>query len=142
MSEFVDVMKMAKQMCAHTDDCNDCPIYDSLSEYCKLGRPIFSSDSDFAKYESTIMEWATGNPETRYPTWQEWHSMNFPDADDYITPCDFMPRQKVEALMGKKCIDLDCSQCTKLPIPTDIAKKLGVQPITKANDTTTKEASQ
>lgn len=133
MAEFVDVLKMARRMCKNVDACDDCPIYDSLSRYCKLSRPLFSSDSDFAKCEAAIMEWGAENPELRYPTWQEWHSTNFPDFEDYITPCNFMPMQEVEALMGKRCADLRCCQCIKLPIPADVAKKLGIQPIAKEN---------
>ena len=76
---------------------------------------------------------AVGSAKTRYPTWQEWYSTNFPNFADYITPCNFMPMQEVEALMGKRCADLRCCQCIKLPIPADIAKRLGVQPIAKEN---------
>lgn len=138
MAEFVDVMKMARRMCKSIDDCGDCPIF----TLCYFDKYLKEYNGDLVQQEAAIIKWDAENPELRYPTWREWHSMNFPDAEDYITPCGFIPRQKVEALMGNKCIDLDCSQCIKLPIPADIAKKLGIQPITKANDTTTKEASQ
>lgn len=35
--------------------------------------------------------------------------------------------------MRRKCADLTCHQCINLPIPADIAKKLGIQPIAKEN---------
>lgn len=134
MAEFFEVMKQARRMCNEMDECEVCPLYDGFSECCLLSDgSLCHMDSDFARYEADIMKWAAENPESRYPTWQEWNDLNFPDSDDYNTPCGFMPKKKVEALMGKKCINLSCSQCIKSPIPADIAKKLGIQPITKEN---------
>ena len=130
MAEFVDVMKTARRMCKSMDKCYVCPLHGLFDECClQINKPYYYVDSYLARYEADIMKWGAENPESRYPTWQEWNDLNFPDADDYITPCDFMPKKKVEALMGKKCINLNCSQCIKFPIPADIAQKLGVKPI-------------
>ena len=134
MAEFVDVLKMARRMCESIDKCGDCPLMDASTELCYLDKyPKEYNDKDFIRHEAAIMKWAAENPEVRYPTWQEWNDLNFPDSDDYNTPCGFMPKKKVEALMGKKCINLSCSQCIKSPIPADIAEKLGIQPIAKEN---------
>lgn len=129
MAEFVEVMRTARRMCNEMDECEVCPLYDGFSECCLLSDgSLCHMDSDFARYEADIMKWGAEHPEVRYPTWQEWHSTNFPDFEDYITPCNFMPMQEVEALMGKRCADIRCYQCIKLPIPADIAKKLGIKP--------------
>lgn len=127
MAEFVDVMKIAKRICARASDCNDCPIYDSFSGYCKLSRPVFSSDSDFAKCEVAIMEWGTENPELRYPTWEEWQRQTFPDAPRFILPCMFV------GVIDGYCSIHNCHECAKHHIPADVAKKLGIQPIAKEN---------
>ena len=131
MAEFVDVMKIAKRICARASDCHDCPIYDFFSGYCKLSRPVFSSDSDFAKCEAAIMEWCAENPELRYPTWREWQQANFPNKSSTIRPCEFMRRGDAH------CIDYmnknSCDDCCNQPIPADIAQKLGIKPVTKEN---------
>lgn len=128
MAEFVEVMKMARRMCKNVDACDDCPIYDSLSGYCKLSRPLFSSDSDFAKCEAAIMEWGAENPELRYPTWREWQRDHFPDAAIMMRPCVYI------SYTDARCRDYkDCGDCQSQPIPADVAKKLGIQPITKEN---------
>ena len=128
MAEFVDVMKTARRMCKSIDDCADCPIYDSLSRYCKLSRPLFSSDSDFAKCEAAIMEWGAENPELRYPTWREWQRNHFPDAANTMRPCVYI------SYTDARCRDYkDCGDCQSQPIPADVARKLGIKPIAKEN---------
>lgn len=128
MAEFVDVLKMARRMCKNVDACDDCPIYDSLSGYCKLSRPLFSSDSDFAKCEAAIMEWGAENPELRYPTWLEWQRNHFPDAAITMRPCVYI------SYTDARCRDYkDCGDCQSQPIPADVARKLGIKPIAKEN---------
>lgn len=128
MAEFVDVLKMARRMCKNVDACDDCPIYDSLSGYCKLSRPLFSSDSDFAKCEAAIMEWGAENPELRYPTWREWQRDHFPDAAITMRPCVYI------SYTDARCRDYkDCGDCQSQPIPADVARKLGIKPIAKEN---------
>lgn len=70
------------------------------------------------------MDWAAEHPETRYPTWKEWSDSTFPDAYVQIAPCAFMACP----IIDKKCSK---SECLNIPIPEDIAKKLGIQPITE-----------
>lgn len=133
MAEFSEVMKQVKRMCGSIS-CDNCILPRSSDEMCIWeDAPAKLTNEEIAEIEAKTLKWAVENPEVRYPTWREWNDLNFPDADDYITPCGFMPKKKVEALMGKKCINLNCSQCIKLPIPADIAKKLGIQPIAKEN---------
>ena len=128
MAEFAELMKQARRMCGSIS-CDNCILPRGSDEMCIWeDAPARLTDEVIAKIESKTLQWAAENPEVRYPTWQEWNDLNFPDSDDYNTPCGFMPKKKVEALMGKKCINLSCSQCIKSPIPADIAKKLGIKP--------------
>ena len=134
MAEFFEVMKQARRMCKSIDNCDDCPLMDASTELCYLDKcPKEYNDKDFIWHEAAILKWGAENPEVRYPTWREWHSTNFPDSEDYITPCNFISKESVERSMRKKCADLACHQCINLPIPADIAKKLGIQPITNEN---------
>lgn len=128
MAEFVDVLKTTRRMCKSIDDCEDCPIYDSLSGYCKLSsRPMSSSDSDFAKCEAAIIEWGAENPEVRYPTWREWQRDHFHGIVDMIRPCEFMSRDDAHCFSFSG--PYGCSDCANQPIPADIAQKLGIKPI-------------
>ena len=133
MAEFFEVMKQAARMCGSIS-CDNCILPRGSDEMCVWeDAPARLTDEVIAEIEAKTMKWAAEHPEVRYPTWQEWHSTNFPDFEDYITPCNFMPMQEVEALMGKRCADLRCCQCIKLPIPADVARKLGIKPIAKEN---------
>ena len=131
MAEFVEVMKQARRMCGSIF-CDNCILSRNSDEMCIWeDAPARLTDEVIAEIEAKTLQWAAErleHPESRYPTWQEWNDLNFPDSDDYNTPCGFMPKKKVEALMGKKCINLNCSQCIKSPIPADIAEKLGIKP--------------
>lgn len=130
MAEFFDVMKQVRRMCASIS-CNNCILPRWSDEMCIWeDAPWGFTDEVIAEIEAKTLKWDAEHPELRYPTWQEWNDLNFPD---YIAPCGFMPKKKVEALTGKKCINLNCSQCMKLSIPVDIARKLGIQPIAKEN---------
>ena len=133
MAEFFEVMKQVRRMCWNIS-CNNCILPRRSDEMCILEYvPAKITDEEIAEIEAKTMKWAAENPEVRYPTWREWHSTNFPDFEDYITPCNFISKESVERSMRKKCADLACHQCINLPIPAAVAKKLGIQPITKEN---------
>lgn len=136
MAEFMEVMKATRRMCESINKCSDCPLMDASTELCYLDKcPEEYNDSDFIQHEAIIMKWAAEPRE--YPTWREWQQANFPNKSSTIHPCKYI------SYTDAHCSDYkDCGDCANQPIPADIAKKLGVQPITKANDTTTKEASQ
>lgn len=128
MAEFFEVMKQTRRMCWSVS-CNNCILPRRSDEMCILeDAPANLTDEEIAEIEAKIMKWAAENPEVCYPTWREWHSTNFPDFEDYITPCNFISKESVERSMGKRCVDLKCCQCIKLPIPAEIAEKLGIKP--------------
>ena len=99
MAEFFDVMKQVRRMCASIS-CNNCILPRWSDEMCIWeDAPWGFTDEVIAEIEAKTLKWDAEHPELRYPTWQEWNDLNFPD---YITPCGFMPKKKVEALTGKK----------------------------------------
>lgn len=120
MAELWEVTRNAHRMC-DAYDCDHCPItYESV--LCAL-----ASDKDLTygvikKFESKVMQWAKDHPEPRYPTWEEWHTKNFPDVIGNLTPCTFAPISEL------RCAETNCRACRSRPIPADIAKKLGIRP--------------
>ena len=129
MAEFVDVLKMARRMCKSIDNCDDCPLMDASTELCYLDKcPKEYNDKDFIRHEAAIMKWDAENQELRFPTWRKWQQANFPEAVTRVCACMFMSGNNA------RCDDYDkCSECLNQPIPADIAKKLGIQPIAKEN---------
>ena len=125
MAEFVEVMRTARRMCKSIDDCGDCPFLDASIELCCLNKyPKGYNDKDFIRHEAAIMKWGAENPESRYPTWREWSDKQFPDASESMRTCAFMSKERAN------CMAQDmCDTCRNQPIPADIAKKLGIQPI-------------
>lgn len=119
MAEFQEVMRQYKRMCRYYPACEECPLYNMYAG-CSCSRCIRDYPDEV---ERIIMDWAAEHAETRYPTWKEWHDPNFPDADEEIFPCMF-----TECPVEEVC---DYNVCRNLPIPADIAEKLGVKPITK-----------
>ena len=120
MAEFVEVIRQAHRMC-DVYECDHCPLtYESV--LCAL-----ASDEDLTygvikKFESKVMQWAKEHPEPQYPTWEEWHTKNFPDVIGNLTPCTFAPISEL------RCAETNCRACRSRPIPADIAEKLGIRP--------------
>lgn len=119
MSEFMDVMRQARRMCKNQEDCESCPLWNTANFFCKLDTTCYSDDSAI---ENIVMQWAKENPETVYPTWDEWQKSMFQDAGSPIMPCNFESKDRLGCL-GKICIE-----CRNQPIPADIAEKLGIRP--------------
>lgn len=122
MAEFTEVMRQAKRMCAaHGGMCKirNCPMVDG--ETCRFAED--KEDVDYNEVERIIMAWAAKHPVPRYPTWREWQNSMFPDADGKLSPCEFGSRDRFD------CARKKCTECTKQPIPADIAAKLGIRPI-------------
>ena len=117
MAEFQEVMRQRARMCKSYAKCENCAldVFPSCSHY---------PDDKLEMAERIIMDWAAEHPEMRYPTWKEWSDSTFPDAYIQIAPCAFMQCH----IIDKKCSK---SECLNIPIPADIAQKLGIKPITK-----------
>lgn len=71
--------------------------------------------------EQIVMDWAKAHPEKVYPSWIAWQQAYFPDARCTICPMVF----------GCECAyaEAQCPECVRKPIPEEIAKKLGIAPI-------------
>ena len=126
MAEFMEVMKAARRMCESMGDCDEnCPIYDMFSECSWLHTaPEDINENDLVKCEAAIMKWAAEHQEPRYPTWKEWSDKQFPDASESVRVCAFTSKERAN------CMAQDtCDMCRNKPIPAEIAKKLGIQPI-------------
>lgn len=127
MAEFIQVIKQAKRICNiyGTDEvqCKGCPL--NRHNGCRIFYNCFDCDDTYLiKIEKHVMDWAKENPETVYPSWKEWHRNMFPNSDISILPCWFMPSNPA------MCNTLEnCERCRSQPIPAEIAKKLGINPI-------------
>ena len=73
MSEFQEVVKQAKRMCAAHVACYKCPLKDHTA-MCAVNKNLscIASMCDVSELERIVMDWAEEHPEPRYPTWREW----------------------------------------------------------------------
>ena len=114
MAEFQEVMRQRARMCKSLG---------AVCYYCELegvgcdGSVLENLD----RVERTIMDWAADHPEPRYPTWKEWQEATFPEARNQLCINHFAAAAECKG----------CTACRSKPIPADIAKKLGIQPITE-----------
>ena len=103
-------------------DCDKCPAgkLRSANGVC-LVRRIAKVDNCEEQIEG-LKAWAAEHPAPKYPTWNEWQKRMFSDASEYVQPCSYVDRSRLD------CPGV-CSICRKKPIPADIAEKLGIKPI-------------
>ena len=103
--------------------CDKCPASKlrSANGVC-LVRRIAKVDNCEEQIEG-LKAWAAEHPVPRYPTWNEWQKRMFSDAPEYVKPCSYVDRSRLD------CSGV-CSICRNKPIPADIAEKLGIKPIT------------
>ena len=120
MAEFAEVMRQAHRMC-DVCKCDDCPMADHV-DMCGLIHSKYRKEGILLEFERIVMQWAKEHPEPQYPTWEEWHTKNFPDVVGNLTPCTFAPISEL------RCAETNCRACRSRPIPADIAKKLGIRP--------------
>ena len=102
--------------------CDKCPAgkLRSANGVC-LVRRIAKVDNCEEQIEG-LKAWAAEHPAPKYPTWNEWQKRMFSDASEYVQPCSYVDRSRLD------CPGV-CSICRKKPIPADIAEKLGIKPI-------------
>ena len=126
MAEFVEVMRQIKRLCrAHGDaECGiTCPLSDDgFACSVAIDVPNDIEEKRLVEIERIVMAWAEKHPEPRYPSWREWHEANFPAAVLDVCPARFGPYPFGDC-------DRRCDYCVDLPIPADIAEKLGIKPI-------------
>ena len=134
MAEFTEVCRQARRLCeAHgngVDNCDKCPMADKFGY--AYGCSIIHmsnecSDAEYIEFEDIVMKWATEHPEPTYPTWRYAWKQLFPESSHNRPPCPryFMSEERVDGI----CPGRNCADCWELPIPADIAEKLGIKPI-------------
>jgi len=121
MAEFQAVMHEIGRICkktCHEFICSKCILGDDclLSEF-----PANRTKESLERMERAALKWAKKHPDVRYPTWEEWQHNTFPGTTVIVPPCAF---RRIEG----PCM-MTCGECRSQPIPADIAKKLGVEPI-------------
>lgn len=137
MAEFCEVMRQAKRMCeSYGAECGPCVLHEryGLCPLCAQTDDHIPADWKLDKMlvvEHFVMDWAVAHPEPRYPSWNAVWNLLFPDAIENHPPCPryFIGGKRIDGYcIGK------CAECKKLPIPADIAEKLGIKPIGGAID--------
>lgn len=123
MSEFTEIMRQAKRLCAaHDSMCSmrNCPL--GGGEVCRLAPDLDGEDNN--ELERIIMDWAAEHPEPVYPSWEEGWRKLFPDAK--YAPCPEWYDPKYNVL---DCGFASCAECKSCPMPAEVAEKLGIKPI-------------
>ena len=123
MAEFIEVMKQARRLCDAQRNCNGCPLRSDKGKYC--GGIDALQDWDDATTEWIVMEWAEAHPEAVYPSWDEYQDEMFPNHTRGICPMMF----GAECPNGGHASALACANCRSMPMPAEIAEKLGVRPL-------------
>ena len=113
MAEYNDVIKHFKRMCRYYDNRamqNDCPLYCN-GHGCNISHCRLLAFDD-KKFQNVVMTWAETHKEPVYPTWLEYLMNAFPDCGKaYMEGNDALWRWM-----------------WTVPIPADMAEKLGIEP--------------
>lgn len=122
MAEFIEVMKQARRLCAAEKECKKCLMWNSHGSFCRTD--VLRPANDDAGTEQIVMSWAEAHPEKVYPTWDEYQDEMFPNHTHGICPMAF----GVRCPNGDHASALACANCRSMPIPAEIAEKLGIRP--------------
>ena len=121
--EFQEVARHWKRMCKQfqkPNTCHGCPI----AEHQKMFEACSDGDVDTVAMEALVMAWAAENPEPQYPTWTEWLSkQGFVE----LKVGQFVKRTENEYIYECKTVAVLTDKAA-VPIPADIAQKLGIEP--------------
>ena len=131
MAEFAEVMRQARRICKvygdDCDDCKSCPCADNTNYKCNVTDLTTDYTVDeYREFERIVIQWAAEHPEPRYPTWRYAWKQLFPESSHNRPPClrYFMSEECVDGI----CSGSNCADCWELPIPADVAEKLGIKP--------------
>ena len=125
MAEFIEVMKQARRLCAAEKECKKCLMWNSQGAFCRTD--VLRSTNDDAGTEQIVMSWAEAHPEKVYPSWDEFQFEMFPNHTRGICPMMF----GAECPNGDHASALACANCRSMPMPAEIAEKLGVRPLSQ-----------
>lgn len=124
MLDLIKAMEIANRLCewmVQKSSCASCPCYNDENEECCF--QCWGDIEDWAEIENRLNEWDKEHPIPQYPTWEEWQKESFPKCQKNISLCNFVECPQ-NAFSFEYCLDV----CRQQPIPTDIAKKLGIKP--------------
>ena len=128
MAEFVEVMKYVNRMCEKAMKCTECELSSNDNGFGLPCTKYMQTHPEEA--EKIIMEWAAANPGPTYPSWDEAWKQMFPNSHHPEAPClMFMLPIDHPQVCG-----VECSECSKRPMPADIAEKFGIKPLEGGND--------
>lgn len=122
---FQEVMRQWGRYCKgytdnHADDCSECPfeINGSCNSYAK-------DNAQYAEQiEKHIMAWAAEHPEPQYPTWTEWLQ-----KQGFVELKNGQFVKQTENEYGYVCKTVAVlTEKAEVPIPADLAQKLGIEP--------------
>lgn len=123
MAEFVEVMKQKARMCESYHCCSDCGLHHERNGTDMDCRDFITHKAKEA--EKIIAEWAAEHSEPKYPSWDVAWNQLFPDAQHPDAPClKYMLPNNHPQMCG-----VHCHECSKRPIPADIAERLGIKPL-------------
>ena len=119
MAEFVEVMRKIRELCAERRECKECIMTMGAARICgvKLCEPRLSAE----EIERRVAQWEA----EKYPSWHDWQDKTFPShSGERLCPKIF----GVKCPRGTSTFTGNCNACRDLPIPTEIAEKLGIRP--------------
>ena len=121
VADFVQIMKNWRRMCkvytVFKHECEGCPLENIAEHACgAIFEPEFADVVNWQKVEGIVEKWATEHPEPVYPTWCEWL------YEDFLLWCQ--TKHPGRAKDENAWYDY----LYETPIPSDIAKKLGIKP--------------
>ena len=108
MAEYTDVIKHFKRMCKSITPAKcvygECPIGREFG--CEnIGQCRKIALEGYVEFDKLVMAWAAAHPEPVYPAWRDWLRSQYPMMEPYTM-----------------------TGILELPIPADIAEKLGIKP--------------
>ena len=122
MADFIQMMKDWRRMCMcyrtnDNPDCSDCPMVNNRL----CGFEISDiQDEELEDAQQTITTWVAEHPEPVYPTWVDWL------MEQGIIP-DFETAKNSDE-PGVRAASFYITKKGFIPIPADIAEKLGIEP--------------
>lgn len=101
--------------------CQDCPAakWRGENNVCLVRR--LAKTSNCEEQIEKLKLWDEEHPEERYPSWYEVWAKKFPNGECTICPILFDK--------SYKCDEGNCDRCRAKPIPENIAKAFGVEPV-------------
>lgn len=107
--------------------CDGCPAakWRGENNVCLVRRLAKASNSE--EQIEALKLWGDEHPAKHYPSWYEMWAKKFPNGD----PTSICPIFFDADLERRACFNYDCDKCLNQPIPEDIAKAMGVEPLTE-----------